>query len=174
MLAPELNKKKHADKPNHSGPVQAALHKAKQGQEKKACKLLCSNGIASVDECVVEVLRAMHPKIDSPLVLPKLRATQVQVEYGPVFDRLFRDAGDSSISRDVYGWAPSLFYHVRGVQGGFLHEFVNFIVLLTNRPHLFPLITSKILAAGYLTPLHKLPASEQKDRAERQLPPKIL
>ncbi len=173
VLAPLLIKRKRDGGPRDSGPIQAALRKIKQGQERKAFKLLCSNGVANVDEKVVEVLRDMHPKLDVPLVLPQISTAQVQVEYGPVFDRLFRDAADSSIARDVYGWAPSLFYHIRGVTGGFLHELANFIVLLTNRPLSFPQATSKILAAGYLTPLHKLPAFEQRDREMLQLPPKI-
>jgi len=50
--------------------VNAALHRVLKGQERKALRALCSNGVASVDDRVTDVLRALHPQRLGPLNLP--------------------------------------------------------------------------------------------------------
>jgi hypothetical protein len=173
LLAPRFRRSADGGKPHRMDSIDSALRKIQQGQERKAFKLLCSNGVATVTDEVVDVLREMHPKLTSPLVPPQARVTQAQVDYCTIHDRLFRDSGDINISKDVYGWTPSLFMHVRGVADGFLNALSNFVLLLTNNPHLFPQACAKMLSAGFLTPLHKLSIFEQKDRADLNLKPKI-
>ena len=44
------------------GSVNAAMRKIVKGQEARAFKLLCSNGIAKVDKPVLNALRDLHPR----------------------------------------------------------------------------------------------------------------
>ena len=46
--------------------VNAALSKVLKGQENKAMKLLCSNGVAKVTPAVVDALKELHPRRDEP------------------------------------------------------------------------------------------------------------
>jgi hypothetical protein len=50
--------------------VSAALRKVLKGQERKAMKLLCSNGVAKVTPASIKALRDLHPQRTHELKLP--------------------------------------------------------------------------------------------------------
>ena len=87
-------------------------------------------------------------------------------------EKLFSAASDFS-SRDVFGWAPWLFYNCRGKQNGFFSSYVKFVCLIANKPRLFPNICGVLLTAGVLTPLNKLPPDERRQREDAGLEPKL-
>jgi hypothetical protein len=175
-LAPLFKSRAKSGKPvfsGHEASVSAALRRVLQGQEGKAFKLLCSNGVAAIDDEAFSVLQEMHPPLLSELQLPSVSGPQVMVDPKFVFDRLFNDAADFNISKDVFGWTPALFFSIRGISDGFVTTLAKFICLLTDRPGLFPDVCASMLTSGLLTPLHKLPLAEQLERQNLHLPPKI-
>ena len=153
--------------------VNAALSKVLKGQENKAMKLLCSNGVAKVTPAVVDALKELHPRRDEELKLPSTSSPQLVVDANDILKKLFQSATDFNKSKDVYGWAPWLFFPVRGEKDGFLSSFSRFACLLANKPILFPFICATLLSGGALTPLHKLPEEERQQREEAGLPPKL-
>lgn len=153
--------------------VNAALHRVLKGQERKALRALCSNGVASVDDRVTDVLRALHPQRLGPLNLPPASGPQLVVDEQAVHDRLFADAADSNLSKDVYGWAPWLLFPWRAEKNGFFSLVVRFSCLLVNKSHLFPPVCALLLASGALTPLHKLSLAERLTSEQAGLPPKL-
>lgn len=165
--------------PSQAGPefvstaVTSAVNKIMRGQERKAMKLLCSNGVARINEETLEALRKLHPERKSDLVLPVSIAPQLTVDPAFVAKKLFRAAGDHNLSKDVFGWAPWLFYTGRGEKKGFFASFVMFACFLANNPRLFPPVCALLLSGGALTPLHKLNSDERKEREEALLPPKL-
>ena len=86
---------------------------------------------------------------------------------------MFRESGDHNLSKDVFGWAPWLFFAGRGETKGFFPSFVMFACFLANNPICFPPVCSLLLSGGALTPLHKLNADERRSREETLLPPKL-
>ena len=48
--------------------IDLAVRRVMQGQERKAVKILCSNGVAEVNEDTLEVLSSLHPPLTKPLV----------------------------------------------------------------------------------------------------------
>lgn len=153
--------------------VNAALRKIAKGQEARAFKLLCSNGIAKVNDSVVDALKALHPKRQDELKLPTTDISQVSVDEEAVAKKLFRAAADFSTSRDVFGWAPWMFYTCRAKQKGFFSSYVKLVCLIANKPRMFPSICGVLLTAGVLTPLHKLPPDERRQREDANLEPKL-
>ena len=153
--------------------VQAALNKTMLGQDQKAFKLLCSNGVAKINAETVRTLRELHPERKEDLFLPSSNLTQLTVDAGFVTKRLFTKAGDQNIAKDVFGWAPWLFQACRGEKQGFLQSLVDFSCFLANNPKLFPTICAKLISGGAVTPLHKLGPDERKWREDTLLPPKL-
>jgi hypothetical protein len=153
--------------------IEAAINKLKRGQEKKAMKLLSSNGVAKVTPASVTALKNLHPKRQSELRLPVTECQQVIVDPAFVAKKLFSEAADQNVSKDVFGWAPWLFFACRGESKGFFASLVTFACFLANNPSLFPQVCAKLLSGGALTPLHKLKPHEQKERQDAGLPPKL-
>ena len=158
---------------NSDSAVSSALSKILRGQERKACKALSSHGVAKVNASTIAALKKLHPERKSDLVLPTTPHIQLTVDHSFVSKRLFRQAADRNISKDVYGWAPWMFYACRGEKKGFFVSLTNFICFLANNTSLFPQICALLLSGGSLTPLHKLELSERQLREEAFLPPKL-
>ena len=85
--------------------VNAALNKMLRGQERKAFKLLCSNGVAKINPATVLALQKLHPERKSDLVLPSTNFAQLSIDREFVTKKLFRESADHNLSKDVYGWA---------------------------------------------------------------------
>jgi len=115
----------------------------------------------------------LHPERKSELVLPTTDTPQLTIDPAFVASKLFRESGDQNLSKDVYGWAPWLFFARRGEKKGFFSSLVSFVCFLANNSNLFPPVCAMLLSGGALTPLHKLGASERKLREETLLPPKL-
>ena len=175
VLAPnfaELREPDHAYDADDA-TVADAVRKILKGQERKAMKILSSDGVASINPETINVLKQMHPQREHELKLPTTNLPQVQILPKDIADPLFLDAGDFSISKDVYGWAPWLLFPVRGVKGGFFDSFVNFACVLANKAGCFPQVCSTLLTAGALTPLNKDPEDERLRRQQAGLPPRL-
>jgi hypothetical protein len=175
VLAPFFSDIRHVDNnfDTVDSTVSASLRKVLKGQERKAMKLLCSNGVAKITPETIAALKDLHPQRTDELKLPSTQMPQLQINPKDVADSLFLDAGDFSLAKDVYGWAPWLFFSCRGAKLGFFRSFVIFACLLTNNASLFPTICSTLLSAGALTPLNKVPDEERKQREDAALPPKL-
>ena len=168
VLAPFFSDLRHVDNNFDIADttVSAALRKVLKGQERKAMKLLCSNGVAKVTPAIITALRDLHPQRTHELKLPTTLLPQVQVDSKNVADSLFLAAGDFSVAKDVYGWAPWLFFFCRGEKVGFFRSFATFASFLANKAELYPTVCSTLLSAGALTPLNKVsvlarPAAER-------------
>lgn len=83
--------------------VNAALKKVLVGQERKAFKLLDSNGVATVTPEVISVLRALHPDRPDPLVKPE--PTGPQFIIVSLAKQLFTSAENKAPSKDIFGWS---------------------------------------------------------------------
>jgi hypothetical protein len=153
--------------------IKLALRLIARGQEGKAFKLLCSNGVAAVNDEALATLQAMHPSLQEELKLPQPTHTQVAVDESSVFQRLFQEAALSDTAKDVFGWTASLYFSVRGLPNGPLIVISRLICFIANNPTLIPDSCAKLLTAGLLTPLHKLGPAEQAERTELLLPPKL-
>ena len=153
--------------------VSAALRKVLKGQERKAMKLLCSHGVAKVTPETVAALKHLHPQRTHELKVPTTDLPQLQVAPKDIADTLFLEAGDFSLAKDVYGWAPWLFFSCRGAKDGFFRSFALFACFLANSSEKFPGVCSKLISAGALTPLNKVAEEERKQRDDAALPPKL-
>jgi len=153
--------------------VNAALRRVLKGQERKALRALSSNGVAPVDARVLDVMRKLHPPRDAPLKLPPVTGPQIAVDEEAVRERLFADAADHSMSKDVYGWAPWLLCPWRNEVNGFFSVLVKFSCLIVNQPRLFPDVCGSLLASGALTPLYKFPLAQRLAQEQAGLPPKL-
>ena len=153
--------------------VNAALRYILKGQERKALKSLCSNGVAAINSSTIASIRKLHPRRMEELKLPVKQSDQLFVESKSIEEKLFDGANDKNASKDLFGWASWLFFPWRAESGGFFSALVSFVQLLTNCPELFPSICAVLLGAGALTPLHKLSKVEQAQFAESGLEPKL-
>jgi hypothetical protein len=106
-------------------------------------------------------------------VLPTTEHPQLTIDPDFVAKKFFREAADTNISKDVYGWAPWLFFAVRGQKSGFFNSLVAFTCFLADNSTLFPPVCAMLLSGGALTPLHKLDLAERKLREDTFLPPKL-
>ena len=73
--------------------VASALRKVLKGQERKAMRHLCSNGVAKVTTETIAELEHLHPQRTYELKLPTTGSPQVQVSHNDVADALFLAAG---------------------------------------------------------------------------------
>jgi hypothetical protein len=153
--------------------VNSCIMKLNQGKERKALKFLCSNGIAKINPETVRVIQELHPERKEELKLPRPTHPQLTVDPAFITKKLFQDASDCNLSKDLYGWAPWLFLANRGEKKGFFSSLTVFICFLADNPTLFPSVCSMLLSGGALTPLHKLSAIERKEREEAKLAPKL-
>ena len=153
--------------------VNAALAKLAVGQERKAFKLLCSNGVAKMSDEVKAALAKLHPARDVDLKLPALSAPQVWLSAERIAERLFAEAAETNIAKDVFGWSPSLLFDCRGVEGGLLTALSHFLSFLAESPSSFPLAAASLIAAGKMTPLNKDGAIERKLRDESGCEPRL-
>ena len=151
----------------------ACFRKIYKGQERKAFRLLSSNGVAHVNTEALTALRDLHPTLQHELQLPTTTTPTLRVDDTFIKNKLFLDAADNNISNDVYGWSATLFFHVRGQKDAFLDNLSNFLTLLANHPLLLHETTATLLTAGIITPLNKTTPSEQKTAQDLGLPPKI-
>lgn len=158
---------------HNSTPVHSALNKVIRGQERKAFRLLCSNGVAEINRTTVEEIRKLHPDRKEDLKLPSTQVPQLAIDRHALAKKLFNDTSDQNKSKDGYGWAPWLFHSCRAEKKGFFNSFVDFTCSIANQSHLFPPICALLLSGGSLTPLHKLSTAEQKEREDGGLPPKL-
>ena len=142
------------DRPDDT--VNAALRRILKGQERKALKSLCSNGVAAINPSTIAAVKKLHPHRIGDLKLPPQQVGQVCVEEKDIADKLFTEASDRNSSKDVFGWASWLFFPWRGETGGFFSSLVRFVRLLINHAGIFPPICGVLLGAGSLTALHKL------------------
>ena len=114
----------HDDLPGselQGGPaVNAALRKIAKGQEGKAFKLLCSNGVAEMTPETLAELTKLHPARQMELTLPKPAHAQVVVDPATIAEYLSKEATNFELSKDVFGWSPALLYWDRAVEPGFL------------------------------------------------------
>lgn len=60
----------------------------------------------------------MHPELKTPLELPETKTPQLNIDMPSLRKKLYDDAAKRDISKDVYGWTPSLFYHERAKSDG--------------------------------------------------------
>jgi hypothetical protein len=97
--------------------IQAALKKTSRGQERKAFKILCSNGVADPSPDTTQAVKDAHPPLPAPLQLPTPAHPQLSIYATTVLNLLFKDAADFEASKDAFGWTSSLFFHERGLQG---------------------------------------------------------
>ena len=153
--------------------VNGALRRLMKGQERRALRSLCSNGVATINPSTIAAVTKLHPARKEDLKLPPSSCEQLCVEEKDVADRLFSDAGDPNLSKDVYGWASWLFYPWRGEPSGFFASLVRFVCLIANKSNLFPPVCAVMLGSGALTPLHKLSKEEQAQFEGSGLEPKI-
>jgi hypothetical protein len=166
-------KERHTELDTSDSTVKAALRRMMKGQEGRALKVLCSNGVAKVDAATIAACKKLHPQRTGELKLPSVVCEQLRVEEKDMHDKLFRDAGDSSLSKDVFGWAAWLFFPWRGEEGGFFKGLARFACLIANEPETMPSLSAVLLGAGALTPLHKLSKQEQAQREAGGLEPKL-
>jgi hypothetical protein len=153
--------------------VNAAYKQVLRGRERKAFRLLSSNGVAASSGKTIAALRKLHPALPVELKLPTTNCPQLVIDPVFVRDKLFKDAADNNISNDVYGWSASMFFHVRAQKGGFTDALTDFICLLGNHPQLIHHTTALLLTSGLLTPLNKVGRAEQKLARELDLEPKV-
>jgi hypothetical protein len=153
--------------------VNAALRRILKGQERKALKSLCSNGVAKVNASTIAAVKKLHPRRCGELKLPPKLVDQVCVDEKDIADKLFLEANDQNASKDVFGWASWMFFPWRGEIGGFFSSLVRFVRLLVNRADIFPPLCAVLLGSGSLTPLHKLSKLEQAQFADSGMEPKI-
>jgi hypothetical protein len=172
VLAP-LFPKRTPNSGFNSSTLSDALKRVLLGQERKAAKLLFSNGVAKVNAETLKVLGKLHPERDSDLKLPPTVTPQLVVDEVFLSNKLFTDAADFNGSKDAYGWAPSLLFSCRGLKTGFFGSLVRFSCFLANQPTLFPPVCASLLSGGLLTPLHKLGNDEQREREGLNLEPKL-
>ena len=132
--------------------VSAALRKVLKGQERKAMNLLSSNGVAKITPQTIAALHDLHPQRSDDIKIPRTHVPQLQVQPKDIADQLFLAAADFNSAKDVYGWAPWLFFACRGATKGFFRSFVGFDCLLANTPNVFPVVCSTLISAGALTP----------------------
>lgn len=99
---------------------------------------------------MVDLMKKLHPERSGPLQLPPVSGPQLAVDEASVRDRLFGDDVDSSLSKDVFGWAPWLLFPWRAEPDGFFTVLVRFCCLIVNQPALFPAQCGAILASGAL------------------------
>jgi hypothetical protein len=174
VLSPFFNNKdKPASLATKDFTVNSALRRILRGQDRRALKDMVSNGVAPINAKTIAAVRKLHPQRDAPLNLPPLSCEQLQLEEKEVRDKLFGEASDQNLSKDVYGWAAWLFFPWRGEPTGFFSSLVRFICFLSNHCEFFPPVCAVLLGAGALTPLHKLSKEEQAQREEAGLEPKI-
>jgi len=91
----------------------------------------CANGVASANPTVVQVLQKMHPSLTEELKLPSSSVSQLQVEassiliaYSVMLLMLIR------VKMFLDGWL--LYYSVRGIKEGFLHNLSLCLVLFSQ------------------------------------------
>jgi hypothetical protein len=156
-----------------SSVLSDALKHVLHGRERKAAKLLCSNGVARVNAETLKALNKLHPGREDELKLPRTTVPQLVVDEQFVSKKLFTDAADFNCSKDPFGWAPSLLFSCRGLKTGFFPSLVRFSCFLANHPTLFPPICATLLSGGILTPLHKLGDEERREREDLNLEPKL-
>ena len=173
VLGPYFKPSSNSRSDSIDASVHAALNKIMLGQDQKAFKLLCSNGVAKINTETVRALKELHPERKEALLLPSSNLTQLTVDASFVEKRLFVKAGDQNITKDVFGWAPWLFQACRGEKQGFFQSLVNFSCFLANNSKLFPTVCAELISGGAVTPLHKLGPDERKLREETLLPPKL-
>ena len=70
VLGPWFKTPAHGSTEITNAAVTAAINKIMRGQERKAMKVLCSNGVAKVNQETVSVLMGLHPERKNDLVLP--------------------------------------------------------------------------------------------------------
>ena len=138
VLGPYFKPSSNSRSDSIDASVHAALNKIMLGQDQKAFKLLCSNGVAKINTETVRALKELHPERKEALLLPSSNLTQLTVDASFVEKRLFVKAGDQNITKDVFGWAPWLFQACRGEKQGFFQSLVNFSCFLANNSKLFP------------------------------------
>jgi hypothetical protein len=85
--------------------VNAALRRILKGQERKALKSLCSNGVAAVNPSTIAAVKKLHPQRTGELKLPPQQGDQVCVEEKDIADKLFTESNDRNSSKDIFGWA---------------------------------------------------------------------
>ena len=110
--------------------VNAALRRILKGQERKALKSLCSNGIAAINPTTIAAIKKLHPQRVGELKLPPKQGDQLCVENKDIADKLFAESGDRNASKDLFGWAHWLYFPWRGESGGFFSTLVRFVQLL--------------------------------------------
>jgi hypothetical protein len=91
---------------SHSDSSDAAVNAALRGQERKAFKLLCSNGVAKINPATVLALQKLHPERKSDLVLPSTNLAQLSIDREYVTKKLFRESADHNLSKDVLWMGP--------------------------------------------------------------------
>ena len=140
-------------------------NKILSAQERKACKLLNSFGVAKINPATLLALKKLHPERKSDLVLPSTAHPQINIDSAFVAKRLFLQCADRNMSKDVYGWAPWMFYFCRGEKKGFFNSFVLFSCFSRTILLSF-LLCALYFSGGALTPLHKLGPGERKLRED--------
>jgi hypothetical protein len=153
--------------------VNAALRHILMGREQKAMKSLFSNGVAPINDRTVDVIKKMHPQRPAPLVLPAASAPQLELDEKTISDRLFNDASNDNLTKDVFGWAAWLLFPWRGEEKGVFKSLCEFCCYIANNSQHFPPVCAVLLGAGALTPLNKLNAEEQAQYDAVGLDPKL-
>ena len=81
-LAPFFSDIRHVDSNFDiaASTVSASLRKVLKGQERKAMKLLCSNGVAKITPETIAALKDLHPQRTDELKLPSTQMPQLKVD----------------------------------------------------------------------------------------------
>jgi hypothetical protein len=82
--------------------VNAALRRILKGQESKALKSLCSNGVAVINSATVSAIKKLHPSRVGELKLPSSQVEQLCVDEKDIADKLFVEAKTSLAGRAGY------------------------------------------------------------------------
>jgi hypothetical protein len=76
----------------------------------------------------VSAVKKLHPQRQGELKLPAVTCEQLCVDEKDMAAKLFSEAGDHNLGKDVFGWASWLFYPYRGETGGFFTIWCGFSV----------------------------------------------
>ena len=90
------------------------MRKIAKGQEARAFKALCSNGVANATDAVIAELKQMHPARAEELKLPQVKAQQLTLDADLIFGHFYNNATDFELAKDVWMVALTSSFKSRG------------------------------------------------------------
>ena len=136
------------------------------GRNQAAKRVLLSNGLAPRTKATADALEVLHLNYNEPLRLPIPQGRQVHANAVDCIDEIYKAAGKSECTPDVFGWRDDFWADCKGdrtnplaVQAGRLQE-------IMSTPKNLPVALSFIATAGALQALNKVSKEESSTRAE--------